>query len=268
MKKKTSKYIKNKEYVFGIIGTTNLCIQCIDHLISRNFSISFIVSVDDTLKKTALKRAIPYYSNFSCITDRNLAVDYLFSIINPFIIPDKILKNFVNLRAFNYHYSLLPKYAGMNSTTWAILNNEKYHGISWHEISSGIDEGNIFKQVKIPIGKNETALSLNVKCANAAYNSFKELVVDIIDNKNLNPIIQNLNERTYYRTDFILPNFGIIKYSDSYLYVDRLIRSVTFGELYDNLVGTVKIILNNSVYIVKKSEIKKQKKTNLQNEQN
>lgn len=48
----------------------------------------------------------------------------------------------------NIHYSLLPKYRGLHSTVWAILNNEEFLGYSIHLIDEQIDHGDILFQKK------------------------------------------------------------------------------------------------------------------------
>ncbi len=53
---------------------------------------------------------------------------------------------------------------GMHATSWAILNQEKEHGITWHIATEKIDSGDILKQVSLSVSENETALSLNLKC--------------------------------------------------------------------------------------------------------
>lgn len=41
----------------------------------------------------------------------------------------------------NIHYSLLPKYRGLHSTVWALLNNERYLGLTVHLMNESIDDG-------------------------------------------------------------------------------------------------------------------------------
>lgn len=46
----------------------------------------------------------------------------------------------------NIHYSLLPKYRGLHSTVWAILNDEEELGYTIHLIDEEIDHGDIIHQ--------------------------------------------------------------------------------------------------------------------------
>ena len=49
-------------------------------------------------------------------------------------------------KSVNIHFGMLPKYRGMYSIPWAIMNDEKMIGVSLHEISEGIDDGPIIDQ--------------------------------------------------------------------------------------------------------------------------
>ena len=49
----------------------------------------------------------------------------------------------------NLHPSLLPYYKGCFSSVWALINNEKETGITYHILTSDVDKGNILIQEKI-----------------------------------------------------------------------------------------------------------------------
>lgn len=62
------------------------------------------------------------------------------------IVPHDVI---VGNTCINVHYSLLPKYRGLHSTVWAILNDEDYIGLSVHIMTDNIDEGPILHQYKV-----------------------------------------------------------------------------------------------------------------------
>ena len=68
-------------------------------------------------------------------------IEFLFSIINSRLIKLKILKKCK--LGLNFHNGLLPKYRGLNSSSFAILKKEKFHGATWHKLDKGIDTGKI-----------------------------------------------------------------------------------------------------------------------------
>jgi len=80
------------------------------------------------------------------------------SIYYRYIIPPDII-TFCN-KIINLHPSLLPKYRGCSSLTWAMINGEKFAGFSYHYVNNKIDNGNIIFQKKIPIYNFDTQASL------------------------------------------------------------------------------------------------------------
>ena len=62
------------------------------------------------------------------------------------IVPESVLGKNI---CINIHYSLLPQYRGFHSTVWAILNGEKYLGLTVHLMDKYIDNGPIIHQYKV-----------------------------------------------------------------------------------------------------------------------
>ncbi len=231
-----------------IFGETRLSIQCIEYLIANNWIIKAIITEDELLRHWAgsnFIKCLPF-AQLAAIHEENC---YLFSIISPHIIPDWFMEQNKVILALNYHDSLLPKYAGVNSTTWAILNNEKVHGITIHQITSGIDEGDITGRVEINIQEDETALSLNLKCSVEFLLLFQEIILKI-QNNTLTFIKQDLATKTYYGWGHIPDNYAIINGLTDPSYLNRLSRSLTFGNDYANLIATVKININGEYFIL------------------
>lgn len=94
-------------------------------------------------------------------------VDWLLSVANCVMIPPAILQ-LAGRGAVNFHDGPLPRYAGLNAPVWAILNGETQHGISWHLIEGGVDEGDVLEARSFEIQSTDTALTLNTRCFEAA----------------------------------------------------------------------------------------------------
>ena len=228
-----------------LVGETKLCVQCAEYLVDRKWEIVFIVSEDTEVINWARSHSIPIML-MSQVNSAIVDGICLFSIINPQIIPASILENPNVLLALNYHDSPLPKYAGVSSTTWAILNNEKSHGATLHKITPGIDDGDIVAQAIINIEKDETALSLNLKCSEHLLSLFQDIIIKIETNT-LSFSKQNLADRSYYGLKHLPTNYGIVNGTRD---VSALTRGLTFGDGYDNPVASVKAWLNNQFYII------------------
>ena len=50
-------------------------------------------------------------------------------------------------RALNIHNGPLPRYRGVSPINWALKNGEPSHGVTIHEITTGIDDGPIVSQL-------------------------------------------------------------------------------------------------------------------------
>jgi amino acid adenylation domain-containing protein len=227
-----------------LIGTGSLLIECAQILMESNYRVIGIVSPDQAIASWAEKNNLVYYKNLQQfkLVFTQASCDYLFSIVNQTILEPEIL-DLADL-AINYHDALLPTYAGLNATSWAIIKGEKYHGITWHEMSQGIDTGKILKQVKIELDSSETALTLNTKCYQAAITSFQGLITEL-ETKKITVKAQDLRKRSYFPRHQKPPRFGIIDFNCDATVIDNLVRGLNFGN-YPNPLGTAKLVLNST----------------------
>lgn len=245
--------IENNIFSCYIIGNDNITLQCAEIIIANGHKLLGIISAADKIKTWCIANTVHHFDNITQFKISNhLDFDFLFSIINEEILSQEIL-TLPRYYCINYHDSPLPKYAGLYATTHAILNNEKEHAISWHMMESTIDAGDILKQPVFKIDKTDTALSLNLKCYEHAIQSFRNLVTELATN-NTQPTKQNLEIRSYFGLKDKPPNLGFILWNQSSEAIDRLIRSLTFGN-YPNQLGTAKIIFDKAVFILTGYEV-------------
>lgn len=237
-----------------LIGEDSLLIQCAEILFTKGHSILGVVSMLADIKEWAFKHGIPYFDSLKTAEAvmAEIKFDYLFSIINPYLISASLLKLPGQL-AINYHDSLLPHYAGVHVTSWTILNNEKTHGITWHIMTEEIDEGDVLKQAEINIEDCETALSLNLKCYQEAITTFAELA-DELATKNIKRTAQDLSQRSYYFYNQKPQGNGWINWGSSAEDIDRLCRALSLGQ-YTNRLSLPKFILGDQAFVINKLQI-------------
>lgn len=110
---------------------------------------------------------------------------------------------------YNTHFSLLPKYKGMYTSIWPILNGEKFCGVTLHEIDSGIDTGDIIDQIKVEISINDTCRDLYLKKIEAGIKLFKKYFIKLLKNEYL-ATPQSHKESMYFSKNSIcLKNISI-----------------------------------------------------------
>jgi len=162
-------------------------------------------------------------------------------------------KKFKSNKLFNIHFSLLPKYRGCHTNFYQILNGEKYSGVTLHKINSGIDSGDVIKQLKFKINLNDSA-----------FENYKRLMKYsvIIFKNNLNRILlkrykskkQRLRNGSYFSRNSV--NYNIIKkinYLDNSLKTHNKIRSLIFPPFQLPIVNGMRvkksIYKNNKIYL-------------------
>ncbi len=212
-----------------IIGEDNLHLECAKIIQQQGQQILGIISAYETAELWALQQRIPHYVSLAAAEEalNKTPFDYLFSIVNAQILPAAIL-NLPRQLAINFHDAPLPRYAGVHATSWAILNQEQTHGITWHVATETVDAGDILQQVMVPITEDETALSLNLKCYEAALQSFPDLV-QFLAKHSYQCQPQDLSQRSYFGLHQKPAGDGWIDWNASAEAIERLFRATQFG---------------------------------------
>ncbi len=186
---KKNNFLKDKNAIF--IGTSVMLEKCIEFS-SKKFKNIYVITDDKKIIKKFKNKVIPLTINKFA----KFKYDYLFSILNYKIIPIKFI-NSIKQISLNFHDGPLPKYAGLFSSTWAIANGEKTHGVTWHKITKKIDAGDIAINKKFNIKNDDTSYNLDIRSVLIGINLFKILIKKINKN-NFSIKKQNLRNRTYY----------------------------------------------------------------------
>lgn len=111
------------------------------------------------------------------------------------ILPNELLE-LPKYGSINIHSSLLPKYRGAAPIQHAILNQDKFTGISTFIIESKVDTGKIIDQEEVKIEENDNFGTLSNKLSNVGASLIKSSIMKCI-NKNSVLKIQDENEVTF-----------------------------------------------------------------------
>ncbi|WP_430407640.1 formyltransferase family protein [Hydrogenophaga sp.] len=181
-----------------VMGNESLLIQCAERLLQGGDRIGAVITRNADIRSWAVHLGLRVEMPGEDLAQRlaGLEFDWLFSIANLSVIPQAVLDQ-ARHGAINFHDGPLPRHAGLNAPVWAILEQERQHGVTWHLIEGGIDEGDIVKQKLFDMAPNETALTLNTRCYEAAMESFAELLVDL-RGSGLKRTPQDLSQRSYH----------------------------------------------------------------------
>jgi natural product biosynthesis luciferase-like monooxygenase protein len=243
------------------MGNGTLLIQCAEVLLNRGHQIYSIITSNLTIQHWAEEKNIAWINpsaDLPIILGETL-FDYFFSIANLTIVPPAVI-SLARKGAINFHDALLPKYAGLYATTWALLNREKTHGVTWHLMGDTVDAGDILKQKQFDITDDETAFTLNAKCYEAALDSFKELV-DELASGTQQTTPQNLAEQTYFGKFQRPPAAAVISWNAPAEEISALVRALDFGT-YENPITHPKFRIHDHFLTVKQLAVSPTKSGN------
>jgi natural product biosynthesis luciferase-like monooxygenase protein len=237
-----------------VLGEGALLIPCAEILLRHQHTIRAIVSASDVIREWAQGQQIPCVARqddlLSSVDGR--PVDYLFSIANFSVVPARILA-LPRLGAINFHDGPLPRYAGLHATTWALLNRERSHGVTWHEMKEAVDAGAILKQVVFALAPDETAFTLNRKCFKAGIDTFEALVKSLGDGT-LRALPQDLSERTYFAKHARPAAQACIDWTLPAETIAAFVRALDFGP-YPNPLEIPKVVAGGTPLLVPKVEV-------------
>ena len=124
-------------------------------------------------------------------------------------------KDFLNIPKYgwiNIHYSLLPKFRGAAPIQRAIMENEKFTGISIMKINESLDAGPICNQYTLKILENENSDDLSIRLSELA----SKKILENIDNIFAGSVLfkdQDHSKSTYAKK--IKKDEGKINWKDS-----------------------------------------------------
>ena len=137
--------------------------------------------------------------------------------------------------AVNFHDGPLPRYAGLNAPVWALIAGEERHGITWHMIEGGIDEGDILQQRLFDIAPTDTALTLNAKCYAAAIDSFPALAEALTTGAPARQA-QDLSQSSYFGLHTRPDIAGRLDFTRPATTLNAHIRALDHGDYWNPLV--------------------------------
>ncbi len=222
-------------------------IECAEVLLRRGHRVSAVVSEVKAIADWARRAGVPQLRPGPGLAESLAAepFDYLVSAANLSVLPAEVLA-LARCGAINFHDGPLPRYAGLYATSWALIQQERSHAITWHAMTATVDGGDILKQRQVEIGADETALSLNTACFQAGIEAFEELVEELEQGR-VQRTPQDPEALEYFGR-FARPEAACaISWSRPAEEIDALVRALQFGP-YPNPLGLPKLLHGGAVW--------------------
>ncbi|CUI00496.1 MupA/Atu3671 family FMN-dependent luciferase-like monooxygenase [Leisingera aquaemixtae] len=236
-------------FTCALIGNESLLIGCADALLARGHQIRAVVSHDADIRAWAADKGLTLLDKPGDLTG---GFDWLLSVANLTVIPDAVLA-LAAKGAVNFHDGPLPHYAGLNTPNWALINGEPQHGITWHLIEGGVDEGDILAQRLFDVAADESAFSLNSKCYAAAMDSFGEVVTQL-ETGELARQKQDLSQRRLFKKSDRPAAGGMLDFTRPAAELARLVRALDTGG-YWNPLCAAKLRIGGTVVLAGAAEV-------------
>jgi len=190
-----------------VFGSTELTLSVLDFLYDNSYKIKGVVTAPEIfkisyqpegvknsrfvdLRSWAEQRNIPtlFYDNpIQTIHElETLGEDINFAIVVGWyhMVPKK-LRDLFSMGCSGFHASLLPKLRGGAPLNWAILSDLKETGVSFFELSDGVDDGLLYDQEKFPINTSDYIEDLVDKSNLAIVEMLKRTLSKIINKENI-----------------------------------------------------------------------------------
>jgi methionyl-tRNA formyltransferase len=153
-------------------------------------------------------------------------VDLLLNIHSLIVLAARVLEA-PRYGCFNLHPAPLPRYAGLNSVSWAIYRGEVRHGVTLHRMTPEIDAGPIVSQELFEIAEDATAISVFMRCVREGLPLVSKLLETAATTPEKIPLLpQDLSQREYFGRE--IPNDGRICWSSPARDIVNFVRACDF----------------------------------------
>ncbi len=213
------------------MGSPDYAVKILDNLIKNNFNIVAVYTQPDKpvgrkkvltptpVKKYALENNLKVFTP-STLKNEDLSKfypDFIVVAAYGLLLPENVLKT---APCINLHASLLPKYRGASPIQSAVLNGDKFTGVTAMLMDKGLDTGDILVWDYVDVG-NKTSIDLFDELANIAAS---QTIYTLKNFENIKPLKQNNVLATY--SPKIKKQDGFVNF-ESALMMDRKYRAFT-----------------------------------------
>ena len=165
--------------------------------------------------------------------DRNLPLpqkaidwsgDYIFSYLNPWILPEQLIKK-ARIAAINFHPGS-PSYPGSGCYNFALYHESKEYGVTCHLLEKTVDTGDIISIKLFPIFNNDRVEDLINRTYVYLNYLFFEVCFELLRNSHLKGLEIKWDRKPYRKKD--LDELCKLSKSMDDSEIKRRIRATTF----------------------------------------
>ena len=240
------------------MGTPEFAVASLDALVKAGCNIVGVITAPDKqagrglqLQQSAVKK-YAVENNLNILQPEKLkdpvfveslkALNADVQTVVAFRMLPEIVWNMPPLGTINVHGSLLPQYRGAAPINWAVINGEKFTGVTTFKLQQEIDTGNILLSEKITINEDDSAGTVHDKLKQVGADLLVKTIMLLADNK-LTEVPQQQIEGDIKHAPKLFTETGNIDWTKNTNEIHNLIRGLSpYPAAYTSLNGkTLKI---------------------------
>ena len=179
------------------MGTPDFAVPSLDILVQNGLNVVAVITstdkyggrggkklIESAIKKYAVSKEIPVLQpknlkNPEFLEDlASYKADL--QLVVAFRMLPVVVWDMPKLGTYNLHGSLLPRYRGAAPINWAVINGDKYTGVTTFKLKHAIDTGDLMYQEKVQITEDDNAGSVHDKMMIVGANLVLKTVKSII----------------------------------------------------------------------------------------
>ncbi len=158
------------------------------------------------------------------------------------IVPKDIIERF-ELGIINSHFSLLPKYRGADPISYAILNGDRYSGVSLMQIVPALDEGPLLAQAKLQLNQQETSSSLTDRLIKLSNQLIEEILPKYLSGDIKTRPQPKQNVSYSHKLD---KQDSVLDWSKPAVYLERQVRAFQDWPRSRTMIGKIPVIVTKA----------------------
>ncbi|MBX7263533.1 MAG: methionyl-tRNA formyltransferase [Chitinophagaceae bacterium] len=226
------------------MGTPVFAVASLNALVNAGCNIVAVVTAPDKpagrglqLNESAIKK-YAVANNLKILQPVKLkSVDFIetlkslkadVQIVVAFRMLPEMVWNMPTMGTINVHGSLLPQYRGAAPINWAVINGEKFTGVTTFKLKHAIDTGNILLQESLAIDENETAGEVHDKMKELGAELLLKTIQQLAEGKLIEKEQNKLNNTlTLKHAPKLYSENGKIDFSKTVEEVHNLVRGLS-----------------------------------------
>lgn len=231
-----------------VIGDEPLAAQCATIARDAGLEVVALATVHPAVERFGADEGIATVRSDGDLVESlaDTSFEILLSVANLRIVASDLLRR--AQVAVNFHDGPLPGYAGLNVTSWSLLDEVTRHEVTWHLMTDGVDEGEIVTTEGFDVAHDDTAFALNARCYEAALASFPRVAAAIASGSVETTPQPSGEARMFRRRD--RPARIVDLAASSAADISRLVRSLDLGHLSTNAIGVPLVFVGDRPYIM------------------